>query len=71
MYYDKLTKPYIVGIETNRFSLRNIMEAIKNEVHKQNYVYCDYSSLFLNTMVTVCLFFQYNFMLIKNMKMKS
>lgn len=53
MYYDKLIQPYIVGIETSRFSLRRITEAIKDEVHKINYVYCDYSSLFLNSRVTV------------------
>lgn len=53
MYYDKVTQPYIVGIETSRFSLRKITEAIKDEVHKTNYVYCDNSSLFLNSNVTV------------------
>lgn len=58
MHYENLIEPYIIGIETNRFSLRNITEAIKNEVHKKDYVYCDYSSLFLNARVTVSFFFQ-------------
>lgn len=57
IHYDKVKIPYIVGVETSRFSLRNITEAIKDEVHKKNYVYCDYSSLFLNSRVTVRLFF--------------
>lgn len=57
VHYDKVKTPYIVGVETSRFSLRNITEAIKDEVHIKNYVYCDYSSLFLNSRVTVRFFF--------------
>lgn len=53
IHHDKMTTPYIVGVETSKFSLRNITEAIKDEVQKTNYVYCNYSSLFLNTSVTV------------------
>lgn len=55
IHYDKVIKPYIVGVETSKLSLRNITEAIKDEVHKKNYVYCDYNSLFLSSMVTVSL----------------
>lgn len=56
IHYDKLTKPYIIGVETSRFSLRNITDAIKDEVDKTNFKYCDFSSLFLNSMVTVWTF---------------
>lgn len=57
VYYDTLMIPYVVGVESSMFSLRNITEAIKNEVNKKNFVYCEYSSLFLNSRVTVRFFF--------------
>lgn len=53
VHYDKVIKPYIIGVETSRFSLRSITEIIRNEVQTNNYVYCDFSSLFLNSRVTV------------------
>lgn len=56
VHYDKVIKPYIVGIETSKLSLRNITEAIRDKVHKKNYLYCGYNSLFLYSMVTVSLF---------------
>lgn len=58
VHYDKIIKPYIVGVETSKFSLQNITEVIRNEVQKTNYKYCDYSSLFLNSRVDVSIFFE-------------
>ncbi|XP_050056023.1 adenylate kinase 7-like isoform X2 [Aphis gossypii] len=52
VYYDKVTKPYIVGIETAKISLRSITKCIIKQTQKKNYVYCDYISLCLNSRIT-------------------
>ncbi|KAF0759689.1 Uncharacterized protein FWK35_00006402 [Aphis craccivora] len=52
VYYDKVTKPYIIGIETAKISLRSITKCIIKQTQKKNYVYCDYISLCLNSRVT-------------------
>ncbi|XP_050532141.1 adenylate kinase 7-like [Daktulosphaira vitifoliae] len=51
-HYDKIVQPYIIGVETSKFSLSNITEAIRDEVNKEEYIYCDYSCLFINKKVT-------------------
>lgn len=62
VHYDKVIKPYIVGVETSMYSIQNITEAIRNEVQMENFEYCDHRSLFLNSNVTVSFYFiQYSF----------
>lgn len=62
VHYDKVIKPYIVGVETSMFSIQNITEAIRNEVKMENFEYCDHRNLFLNSNVTVSFYFiQYSF----------